>query len=159
MKMDKNGIMYFMSRSDRSFTRYDGFKVKPYEIENVIKRDKNIKYCIISPYIDEEKYGNMILATIVLTGELLTEEEKISYVKKIIDESFIFNPEVSSRQIPSKFKFRSELPLTRNGKLDFKAIINEGLTGEEISVILEETNISIGNIEIISGTKKKVLKK
>ena len=159
VKMDRNGIMYFMSRSDRSFTRYDGFKVKPYEIENIIKRDKNIKHCVISPYIDEEKYGNMILATIVLNGELLTEEEKISYVKKIIDESFIFNPEVSSRQIPSKFKFRSELPLTRNGKVDFKAIINEGLTGEEITVILEETNISIGNIQIISVPKKKVLKK
>lgn len=159
VKMDKNGIMYFMSRSDRSFTRYDGFKVKPYEIENVIKRDKNIKYCIISPYTDTEKYGNMILANIVLNYELLTEEDKISYVRKIIDESFVSNPEVSSRQIPSKFKFRSELPLTRNGKVDFKALINEGLTGDEISVILEETNISIGNIEIISETKKKVLKK
>lgn len=159
VKMDRNGIMYFLARSDRTFMRYDGFKVKPYEIENVIKKDKNIKYCIISPYVDSEKYGNMILANIVLNKELLTKEEKIAYVKKIINEAFITNPEVSSRQIPSKFKFRSEIPLTRNGKVDFKALINEGLTGEEISVILEETNISIGEIQVVSENRKKVLKR
>lgn len=159
VKMDRNGIMYFLARSDRTFMRYDGFKVKPYEIENVIKKDKNIKYCVISPYVDSEKYGNMILANIVLNEELSTEEEKIAYVKKIINEAFITNPEVSSRQIPSKFKFRSEMPLTRNGKVDFKALINEGLTGEKISVILEETNISIGEIQVISEAKKKVLKR
>lgn len=161
VKMDRNGIMYFLSRSDRSFTRYDGFKIKPYEIENVIKTDKNIKYCVISPYNDLEKYGNMPLANIVLNEELMSEEAKVEYVRKIINELFISNPSVSSRQIPSKFKFRTDMPITKNGKINYNALVSEGITGDEVSVELEETNISIGSIKVIPplNNKKKVLKK
>ena len=160
-KMDRSGIMTFLSRSDRSFTRYDGFKVKPYEIENVIKEDSNIKYCVVSPYNDENKFGNMPMANIVLEdGIKLTEEEKITYVEKIIKNCFIDNPSVSTRQIPSKFKFKESMPLTDNGKIDYNEIINEGINGDEITVELEETNISIGNINVIGpNIKNKVLSK
>lgn len=153
-QMDRNGIMTFLSRSDRSFTRYDGFKVKPYEIENVIKSDSNIKYCVVSPYHDEEKFGNMPVANIVLEdGIVLSEDEKINYVEKIINNCFINNESVSTRQIPSKFKFRDSMPITSNGKIDYNSIINEGIDGSEINVDLEETNISIGDIKITSGVK------
>lgn len=155
-QMDRNGVMTFLSRSDRSFTRFDGFKVKPYEIENLLKTDSNIKYCVISQYNDEEKIGNMPMASIVLEDNIeLTDEEKVAYVEKIIQELFINNPAVSSRQIPSKFRFRDSMPFSSNGKVNYNALINEGLNGEEISVILEETNISIGDIKIVGPSKGK----
>lgn len=159
-KMDRNGIITFLSRSDRSFTRYDGFKVKPYEIENVIKQDPYIKYCIVAPYNDVEKYGNMPVANIVLIdGIEFTDDEKVSYVERLIKDYFVNNPSMSSRQIPSKFKFRDKLPLTVNGKVDFNFIINDGISGDEITVELEETNISIGNMKITGPTIGKNLLK
>lgn len=150
-RMYKNGIMYFLSRSDRSFMRYDGFKVKPYEIEKIIKQDIKIKYCVISQYYDTEKKGLMPLATIVLEdGIELTQAEQKEFIENLINTYFVSNPNVSSRQIPTKFRFRSSLPETKNGKINYKAIADEGLTGEETSVILEETNIAITNITVVS---------
>ena len=159
--MDRNGVLTFLARSDRSFTRFDGFKVKPYELEKLIKTAGNIKYCTLTPYFDEKMMGNMILATIVMENDdELSIDDNMDLVNKIINQCFINNPNVSSRQIPTKFRFRKELPLTSNSKIDYKSIIEEGLTGEEISVIIEETNISIGDIKIVppQNVKQKVKK-
>ena len=62
-KMNRDGIMEFLERKDRSFTRFDGFKVKPHELENMLKQDSRIKYCVVSPYFDEEKMGNILSTT------------------------------------------------------------------------------------------------
>lgn len=156
-----NGVMKFLSRSDRAFTRFDGFKIKPYVIENVIKENSKIRSCIVSPYYDETKFGIMPMATIVVDGALdMTEEEKISIVKEIVDEQFVNNSSVSSRQMPSRFRIVSELPLTPNGKIAYKKIETQGLHGDEIIVDLDETNISIGDIQIYSamGEGKKYIK-
>ena len=155
--MDKDGVMKFLSRSDRSFTRYDGFKVKPYEIEEVIKKDPFVKYCVVSPYYVDDKFGYMPLANIVLEDEIeMSDGEKIAYVEKLVDDLFVKNANVSTRQIPSKFRFRVSLPLTPNGKVNYNALVNEEITGEEIGVELEETNISVGKITVIPPMKNKV---
>lgn len=159
-RMDKNGILTFLSRSDRSFTRFDGFKYKSYEVEDVIKEHELVKYCVISPFYDDEKFGNMPIADIVLKSDLdsLSNEEKTTIVKSIINKCFVDNPNVSSRQIPSKFRFCDELPLTQNGKIDFKNIAQKEITGEEVSVVLEETNISLEGIKIIPPLNKGKMK-
>lgn len=72
----------------------------------------------------------------------------IKDVKGIVNDCFVSNPDVSSRQIPSRFRFREKLPLSANGKVSFNEIIKEGLTGEEITVELEETTISVGSITV-----------
>ena len=156
--MDRNGKLKFLSRIDRSFTRYDGFKVKPYEIENVLKQDERIKSCIISPYFDSKNYGLMIKATIVLEyGISLSNNEQVDFVRELVDKYFVKNPDVSSRQLPSKFIIKDSLPETKNGKVDFNYLADEKLTGEEITVVLEETNLSVGNIQIIPPEKVKTL--
>jgi len=159
-KMNRDGIMEFLERKDRSFTRFDGFKVKPHELENMLKQDPRIKYCVVSPYFDEEKMGNMSMATIVLNSkEELCDSEKCEIVNDILNKYFIKNSNVSSRQIPTMFKFKDELPQTKMAKIDYNAIINEGITGDEVEVVLEETNISIGNIQILPPKNKKMIKK
>lgn len=148
-RMDKNGVMTFLSRSDRSFTRFDGYKIKPYEIENIIKKFKNVQYCIISPYYDEEKFGNVAIADIVLEDNIIPlHEEQVKMVKALIDELFTCNTSVSTRQIPALFRFRESMPLTANSKVNFNALANEKITGNEVSVILEETNISVDEIVV-----------
>ena len=155
--MDRDGVITFLSRNDRSFMRYDGFKVKPYEIENVIKENPKVKYCIIAPYFDEEKYGNMPLSVIVPEdNEELSYDNQVRIVEDIINNQFINNQYVSTRQIPSKFRFVKDVPLTINGKINYNQIKNQGLVGDEISVYFEETNISIGDIKIVPPKLEKV---
>ena len=99
----------------------------------------------------------MPLANIVLEDEIeMSDSEKIAYVEKLVDDLFVKNANVSTRQIPSKFRFRVSLPLTPNGKVNYNALVNEEITGEEIGVELEETNISVGKITVIPPMKNKV---
>lgn len=147
--MDKNGIITFLSRSDRSITRFDGYKIKPYEVENIIKGFAEVKYCIISPVYDTEKYGNVTVADIVLQDECVpSREEQVKLIKKLIKRQFINNPDVSARQIPVWFRFRESIPLTANSKVDYNALAKESLVGNEIFVNIEETNVSIDKITV-----------
>ena len=149
VKMNRDGIFSFDSRKDRSFTRFDGYKVKPYEIEKVIEENDKIKYCRIVQYYDDRKRGLMPIAHIVLNDKnILSTEEETKLVEEIVYKQIIANPTMSSRQIPSKFRIRESLPLSKNSKVSFNELINEGLKGNEISVDVMETNLSVGNIEI-----------
>ena len=154
--MDRNGVLNFLSRDDRGFTRFDGFEVKPYEIEKEIKKVAFVKDCIISPYDDSEKFGKMIKADIILQDDVSGTEKEI--VEQILEEAFINNSNVSTRQIPTKFIFREDYPMTKMNKVDYKAIEAEPLSGSELEVRIDETNVSVNSITVIEP-KQKILKK
>ena len=159
VKMNRDGIFTFDSRKDRSFTRFDGYKVKPYEIERVIEENVKIKYCRIVQYYDDKQRGLMPVAHIVLNdNNLLDDEESVKLVEEIVYQQIIANPNMSSRQIPTKFRIRESMPLSKNSKVSFNELINEGLNGSEINVDVEETNLSVGDIKIYkSKSNNKVL--
>lgn len=158
--MDKDGILHYLTRADRTFTRYDGFKVKPYKIEEMIKSHFQVKECVITSYYDERVQGMMPTANIVLeNGDLLEEYTEEEICRAIIEECFVNNKEASSRQIPSKFRFLKELPLTKNGKIDYNNIESTDFDLCEIDVVCDETNILLGDIKIHKRTRGKVLQK
>lgn len=145
--MDRNGIMTFLSRDSRSFTRYDGYKIKPYVIEEYVKKQCSIADCVIAPYKDERKGGNMPRAFIVpLKSMPLDEVEAIDTVRSIVEKAFLHNIESESRQIPSSFRFISHLPLTENGKTDYVSLQNLPSENSDISVVFDETAMSYGEI-------------
>lgn len=161
VRMDEDGIFYFEARKDRSFTRFDGYKVKPAEIEREIEKNPRVKYCNLVYYYDEAKRGLMPLAHIVLEDsiKIFNVDQYVEIVEDIVNSQIIGNPDMSSRQIPSKFRFRESMPLTKNGKTNFNALIDEGLDGTEINVDVEETNMSVGSIRVYSNEVVKQLKK
>lgn len=148
-RMDRNGVITFLSRSDRSITRFDGYKIKPYEVENIIKRYKEVQYCVVSPIYDNEKFGNVAVADIVLEGNVIPpREEQVKLIENLVREQFINNVNVSARQIPAWFRIRNNLPMTINSKVDYNALTKEVLTGNEVAVLIEETNISVDKITV-----------
>lgn len=158
-RMDKNGVMTFLSRTDRTFTRFDGFKYRSFEIEEIIKEYPGVKYCIISPYYDEAKTGNMPLADIVLDDNLDLEcIDKVAFTQMLIENKFINNPNVSTRQIPSIVRFRKEMPLTKNSKVDFVALRNEEIDNA-VCVDIDETNISVSGINYYEYPKQRTVKR
>ncbi len=156
VEMDKDGIFYFNSRKDRSFTRFDGYKVKPYEIEKVIEDHPSVKYCRIVPYFDEKKRGLMPKAHIVLEGDTNDYDLK-NITEDIIQKQIINNSNMSSRQIPAKVKYREAMPLTANSKVNYNALVNEGYDGSEISINVQETNLAVGSIEVLMPQSGKIL--
>ena len=149
----KDGFFSFVERIDRSFTRFDGYKIRAREIEVVIEQSPLVRYARIVPYFDEGMRGNMPKAHIVLEDNVDKSDLK-AITEEIINSQFINNPNMSSRQIPTKIKYRESLPLTKNSKINTKALQQEGLDGEEVSVIIQETNLSVGNIEIVLPNNK-----
>ena len=156
VEMDRNGIFKHNDRKDRSFVRIDGYKVKPFEIERVIEKNKYVKEAKIVPYYDERKNGFMPMCHVVLKEDY-NYADRVEIVKNIVYKTIMDEPNMSSRQIPSKFKFRDSFPLSKNNKVDFIALNNEELNGNEICVDVEETNLNVGEIKIYKN-KEKVLK-
>lgn len=156
--MDKDGCFFIGERKGRSFARVDGFKVKPSEIEKPIEENPNVKRARIVGYYDERMKGTMIICHLVLENENLTEEDELKIVEEIVLKNIIGNPNMSSRQIPAKFKIRKSMPLNKGNKVDDIALREEELTGDEINVIVNETNVEVSSIDIYKGKKGKVRK-
>lgn len=154
VQMDKNGVFYHEARKDRSFTRFDGYKIKPYEIESIIEKNDKVKYAKLVEYFDDRQRGIMPMCHLVLKNNDISEEEKIEVIKDIVYNNIIGDSTMSSRQIPAKFKIRESMPLTKNSKVDFNALKNEPLDGSEINVDVSETNLTVDHIEIYKDTKK-----
>ena len=148
VQMDRNGILYHKDRKDRSFARVDGYKIKPHEIEAEIEKNSHVKYVRITPYFDEARRGIMPMCHLVLNETDLSDEEKIKIVEEIVYKQIIDNHDMSSRQIPAKFKIRESMPLSKNSKIDFNALAKEPLDGSEICVDVKETNLTVENINI-----------
>lgn len=151
--MDRNGIFYHRARKDRSFTRFDGYKIKPYEIESEIVKTDGVTDAALVEYYDDKKRGNMPICHIA-TKDKLSSSEEVALVEKIVKEGIISNKDMSSRQIPSKFKIRESLPITKNGKTDINELRTEGIDGSEINVDIDETNLSVGEIKIYKNDEK-----
>ena len=153
-------MFFFQARKDRSFTRFDGYKVKPAEIEKEIEKNPNVDICRVTYYYDEEKKGFMPIAHIVLSdSSIQSSDEYVRIAEEIIQEQIIANQDMSSRQIPSRIKFRSSMPLTKNSKFDINALISEGLDGTEVVVNVEETNLFVGKITILPPQQKSKIKR
>ena len=154
VQMDKNGVFYHEARKDRSFTRFDCYKIKHYEIESIIEKNDKVKYAKLVEYFDDRQRGIMPMCHLVLQNNDISEEEKIEVIKDIVYNNIIGDSTMSSRQIPAKFKIRESMPLTKNSKVDFNALKNEPLDGSEINVDVSETNLTVDHIEIYKDTKK-----
>lgn len=159
VEMDKNGVFYHEARKDRSFTRFDGYKIKPFEIESVIEQNENVKYAKLTEYYDDRQRGIMPICHIVLNDNNISEEEKLDIVKDIVYNQIIANPTMSSRQIPSKFKIREAMPITKNSKIDFNSLKNEGLDGSEINVDVSETNLTVDHIDVYKNKRNTKVKR
>ena len=158
--MDRDGVFFHEDRKDRSFARHDGYKVMPYEIEKVILENENIRYACITPYFSDKDRGIMPICHVVPNHLELTSKEKIAIVEEIVYKQILGNSDMVSRQVPIKFNFRESLPISKGGKMDFRALEKEDLPGDEINVDLIESNLNIDRIEIYQNKKeKKYIKK
>ena len=157
--MDRDGNMKFNTRIDRTFSRWDGFKYKSYIIENLIKQDERVENCVIVEYYDEDRMGNMPIAHITLRNNDISIDEQQQIIEELLEKYFFSNPSVSTRHIPSKFKFRDEMPLTPNNKTGYNILKKEGIDGTEFTVSFTESNLGISDLHIIKPSIKRLIMK
>ena len=151
--VDQTGNLKHIERIDRAFSRYDGYKVHPGNIERKIRNYGFVDACPIVSYFSDDRCGSMPVAyvTVPANNELTNRE----IVEKIIN-SMLNDKTTTTRDIPSKWVFLNSMPLNAMSKVDFRFLQTELPEGEEsISVEFIESNLGF-SYKIVN--KQKTLK-
>ncbi len=114
--MMPDGNLEFLGRKD-SQIKIRGFRVELGEIENVLNKSSLVNQAVVIARTDADGNKNLI-AFIVPNGESFDRKEILAYLKSKLPEYMI----------PSIFEELKEFPLTSNGKIDKKALLNLEIT-------------------------------
>lgn len=132
-KLDNDGHIYIVGRIKRMIVR-NGNKIFPTNVENLILQNNNISNCVIVGVDDPIERKVPIIHIVLSENCTKSLDEIIEYIKQIICQNLpIFN-------VPKKYVFRDELPLTSINKVDFKALENEQLSDE---IIIDKRIINV----------------
>ena len=118
----ERGVVHIKGRIKEMIVRYDGFKVFPITIEEVILSHPNVKTCKVVGVKDPGySQGELPKAFIVLEKKTEDEESVKKELKKICEEK------LAEYLQPVDFVIKNELPKTAVGKIDFMKLKSESI--------------------------------
>ena len=112
--LDENGFLYVVGRLKRMFVR-SGFKLFSSVIENAVGSHYAVKSCA-AVGIPNEIEGSIPVVSIVIKDEYkykISEEQIINEINEICSNKLF------EYYLPLKYRITSEIPYTKNGKVDF----------------------------------------
>ncbi len=118
-KMDEDGFLYFLGRSD-DIIKTRGEKVSPIEVENVIYNIPGIKEVAVLG-VPDEILGEAIIAFITTHSSLELDAKGVQ--KECMSKLELF-------MVPKKIVFLDEMPKSTNGKIDKKELKKIDLNNE-----------------------------
>jgi long-chain acyl-CoA synthetase len=115
--MDADGFFYFIERQKRMI-KSSGFNVFPGQIESVLRQHPLVaEACVVG--VPDKLQGERVKAFVVLkdhsSGGTDTEHALIEYCRS----------QLIKWSCPREIEFRSQLPNTRIGKIDYKTLMQE----------------------------------
>lgn len=113
-RMDEEGFLYFLGRSD-DIIKTRGEKVSPVEVENVIYNIDGVKEVAVIG-IPDVILGESVVAFVTMYGNTAINEVTIQRECQSKLEAFM---------VPQKIIFLSEMPKSTNGKIDKKELKNK----------------------------------
>lgn len=114
----KDGLLYYSGRIDFQ-VKLNGFRIEIEDIENNLRKTSIVRNAIVFPIIKEGKI--QYLAAAVTLNEVINEKE-FKIVVRIKDELKKLLPEY---MIPRKIAIKDSLPMTPNGKVNRKILMEE----------------------------------
>ena len=116
--VDENGFITVSGRVKRLIIRFDGYKVFPTFIENVVLEHDAIENCSVVGLIDKgHMQGKLPIVFAVCRDEYKGREETIvSELKALCLER------LTEYSQPVEYRFIERLPLTPIGKIDYRTL-------------------------------------
>ena len=116
--VDENGFITVSGRVKRLIIRFDGYKVFPTFIENVVLEHKAIENCSVVGLTDKaHMQGKLPVVFVVCRDEYKGRKENIvSELKTLCLEK------LTEYSQPVEYRFVENLPLTPIGKIDYRAL-------------------------------------
>lgn len=119
--LDEDGYLYLDSRIKRLIIRYDGFKVFPSMIENVISRHPAVQKCSVVGCADKDHaQGRLPFVYLVLDPACGKKKKQI-----LRELRMLCVEELPEYMQPAGYKFIPELPYTPVGKVDYRKLEEE----------------------------------
>lgn len=112
-----NGEIVICCRTKEHFVDENGVGIFPFMIEDVIKRDENVKRCKV---LATEYHGKKVLAAHLTLFHKV--EDTGAYVRKLQE---MCRADKSLKILPSLYKIRETLPISQAGKIDMIAMAAE----------------------------------
>lgn len=116
--MNKNGSIFVVDRIKRMIIRYDGFKVFPSSIENVVLKHDFVENCCVVGMEDKQHMqGKLPVVFVVCNQRFDNDRERLIFeIKTLCGEQL---PEYAQ---PVDIHLVEKLPLTSIGKIDYRAL-------------------------------------
>lgn len=114
--MDEDGFVYIDGRIKRLIIRHDGIKVSPFEIEQIVKKVRDVKdVCVVGTR--DTCYDSGEVPTVYIVADNDSDiKEILSKVEMYCEE------ELTENYRPHFYRYIDALPLTPNGKVDYRLL-------------------------------------
>lgn len=110
---DKDGYLYFVARDD-AMIKSAGFRISPSEVEDVVMAQGGFSQLAVIG-VPDEWVGQKVIAIGVTSEENLDTK---AVLKKVADT-------LPGHMVPAKIELVDALPVTANGKVDYKQLVAE----------------------------------
>lgn len=119
--IDEDGFLFFKGRTKFVIPRFDGHKVFPSQIENVVLRMAEVENCAVISVKDRDYTHGMLPLVVVKKRADCTDTEEALRAKVLLHCAGI----LEERGQPCGVVFVEEFPLTLMGKVDIKTLSNQ----------------------------------
>jgi len=116
--ISKDGILYIKGRKKRIIIRYDGIKIYPVEVENVIMQMSGVRKCIVVGKKDKRHLQGSFPVAYIVTDS----KEKDIIIQRAKDYSL---DHIIDYAVPEQFFVLEDIPFTANGKIDYRFLENK----------------------------------
>jgi amino acid adenylation domain-containing protein/non-ribosomal peptide synthase protein (TIGR01720 family) len=135
----EDGVLEFVGRNDRQM-KIRGYRVEPAEIERVLGRHAAVREVAVMAH--EKQNGEKLLVAYIV----MQPDQKVS----IPDLQTYLKTRLADYMRPAALMPLERLPLTRNGKIDYKALPRPEISGISGAGVLPRTAVEHALAEIWS---------
>lgn len=118
--ISEDGCVFIDGRLKRIIIRHDGIKISPFKIEKALLKNSHVsKCCVVGHHDMMHKRGQVPVAFVELQVGNSSNKEEI--VQQLWD---LCHAEISEDYLPSQIVIVEKLPITPNGKIDYRTLEN-----------------------------------
>lgn len=114
----KQNVLYYKGRMDFQ-VKFHGYRIELEDIDHHLSEVSLVKACAVVPKYANHKVQQLVAFVVPEPNDFAKEFQLSNAIKKELQES------VMDYMIPQKYIYVEQLPLTQNGKVNRKGLINE----------------------------------
>ncbi|GAA2975089.1 D-alanine--poly(phosphoribitol) ligase subunit DltA [Lentilactobacillus parakefiri] len=117
--MAADGLLRYFGRKDFQ-VKLNGFRIELEDVSAIVSKEEHVKQAVVVPKYNTQHTVSMLIAYVVPTAnDFQNNLELTAAIKKNLSQDMM------AYMIPQKIVYQKSLPLSSNGKVDIKAVIQE----------------------------------